>query len=424
MTTTVLIVDDSAFMRVFLTDLIDRDEQIEVVGTARNGQDAIEKIKQIRPNVVTMDVEMPVMNGIEAVRILMETCPTPVIMLSTLTTQGADATIQALRYGAFDFMPKPVDATADRLTEISTELVAKIKAAAAAGAHTIKPLPAPTKPAPQRGIPKRWNPPGRGSATTAPQASTPAAPTPAAPTPAPTPVQAQPSVPVAPTKSAPAPAAAPKFGQAGKGTTKPAAPSANRDVHQIVALGTSTGGPRALDYLLPQLPATLEAPVVLVQHMPPNFTKSLAERLDHQCELKVVEAEDGDRLQNGVVYIAPGGRHMTVEYRQGAYVVALNDTAKRNEHRPSVDVLFESVAALPRLTKHYVILTGMGSDGASGMAIGKEKGATTTIAESQLTCVVFGMPKSAIERGCVDHVLDLQHIAPQIIASVRKTAQA
>ncbi len=425
MTISVLLVDDSAFMRVFTTDLIEREGSIKVVGTARNGQDALKKLKQLKPDVITMDVEMPVMNGIEAVQAIMQEMPTPIIMLSTLTTQGADATLQALRYGAFDFMAKPTNPTPDHLTQLSAELVAKIKAASSAAVHRIRPLPAPPA------LPAR---PASGRRTGSVSPITPPA---VAPTMPPT---VRPTVrPVSPQQSRPEAKPATIQNESAQ-VQPPGTPAQSRssaptnhigrspvhDQHdhgqqsrrQIVALGTSTGGPRALDYVLPQLPADLPAPIVIVQHMPPNFTKSLADRLDRQCALKVVEAQDGDVLEDGVVYIAPGGQHMTVKYRQGAYVIALDTSAKRHEHRPSVDVLFESVAALPNVIAHYVLLTGMGNDGAAGMALGKQAGAASTIAESQQTCVVFGMPKSAIELNCVDYVLDLPQIAPQIIACV------
>lgn len=342
MTVRVLVVDDSAFMRVFLGKFIEENPKLELAGTARNGQDAIEKTKALRPDVITMDVEMPKMNGIEAVRTIMREVPTPVIMLSSLTKDGADATVQALQFGAFDFLAKPEDHSPMGLSELAEQLDAKIMAAAK--------IPV------QRFV-----------------------------------VSDKPKV-VLPEQMA------------------HMTPPPKEKVKQVVAIGTSTGGPRALNYILPKIPADFPCPIVIVQHMPAKFTKSLAERLNSQSQIEIVEAENHQVLENGKVYIAPGGLHMRVISRFGQFLISLEETEKRNEHRPSVDVLFESIAVLPNILKHYILLTGMGSDGARGMLKGKASGAASTIAESSNTCVVFGMPKSAIELDCVDYVVDLHEI--------------
>ena len=345
MTIRVLVVDDSAFMRVMLTKMLQEDASIQVIGTARNGKDAVARTHQFSPDVITMDIEMPELNGISALKQIMAEHPTPVIMLSTLTTKEADATMDALQNGAFDFLAKPGNQR--EITELGPQLITRVKLAAKAGVHRL------------------------GTA----QVVTPSA--------------------VHRTYS--------------NNTTVP-----NTRVYQIVAIGTSTGGPRALETVLRELPNSISFPIVIVQHMPPKFTKSLADRLNTVCAIRVVEAKHGQRVDNGTAYIAPGGFHMTVVEKEGQYQIALNEGEKCNEHRPSVDVLFESLALLKRVTRHLVIMTGMGSDGAKGMSQAKQSGAST-IVESEETCVVFGMPKSAISMNCVDYVVPVHQIASKIM---------
>ncbi len=348
----VLIVDDSAFMRVVLSKLLEQDSLIQVIGTARNGREAVERVKSLHPDVVTMDIEMPELNGIDALKSIMRECPTPVIMLSSHTTEGAEATLDGLKYGAFDFLAKPENLYKANLDAIGAELLIMVKSAA--------------KTQVQRLAPWVFNP-----------VMTPRSPV--------------------------------------RLTVK-----TDKKVRQIVAIGTSTGGPRAIETVLTSLPASIGCPILIVQHMPPNFTKSLADRLHRLCQISVVEATHNQVIENGVAYIAPGGYHMEVVFRNGQYRIGLNEQPKRNEHRPSVDVLFESVAALDDVKKHYVLMTGMGNDGAQGMLIGKQKGASSTIAESQKTCVVYGMPKAAIELNCVDQVVPLPMIGEKIIEQLQR----
>lgn len=345
MRTSVLVVDDSALMRSIISKMLGEDPDIEVVGTARNGLDALKWVERLQPDVITMDVEMPELNGIEAVKRIMSQFPRPIIMVSTLTAQGADATIEALNAGAFDFIAKPGVRTND-MTSVAHELVEKVKIASKS---SIRPFTSEKRtPVPARVV-----------------------------------------------RDSPRPAS---------------------DVSQLVAIGVSTGGPQALERVLTSLPHSLPSPVLVVQHMPPHFTKSLATRLNDICEIEVVEATHHQELRNGVAYIAPGGFHMQVVRRVQQFRIALNEESKRNEHRPSVDVLFESLLHFS-LPKCFVLMTGMGSDGAVGMQKGKETGATT-IAQSKETCVVYGMPKSAIELGCVDHVLPLEMIGRKIVQVV------
>jgi two-component system, chemotaxis family, protein-glutamate methylesterase/glutaminase len=351
----VLVVDDSAFMRVFLTRLIGEDKGLELVGTAKNGLEAVELVAKLHPQVVTMDIEMPVMDGLDALKKIMKECPTPVIMLSSLTASGAEATLKALRYGAIDFLAKPATSPSIKIFDLKEELVSKIKAAAGTAIHKLSQITEAVRTAPL----------------------------------------AMP-----------------------KGTVR----SLSHTVEGILAIGTSTGGPRALDTLLPALPQDFPYPIVIVQHMPATFTRPLAGRLNSNCQIQVVEAAHEQLLKPGTAYIAPGGHHMEVFKSFGEYKIVISDGEPRSGHRPSVDVLFESVAKLKNIKTHYVIMTGMGSDGAKGMLAGKKAGAIITIAESSSTCVVYGMPKSAVELGCVDHIVPLQNIAKKILEVTKAKA--
>lgn len=343
----VLVVDDSLFMRNLVVRLIKEDDSIEVVGTARNGAEGVRMVKELHPDIVTMDIEMPVMNGIEALAQIMDELPTRVIMLSSLTQEGAEITVTALQSGAVDFISKPsVSGSAD-LIEAKNEMIAKIKAAARTPLSAL--------------------------------------------------ITARRSL-----------------NHMGSMPVRIKADEGSKKFDQIVAIGTSTGGPKALQTVLAGLPAQFPFPVLVVQHMPPKFTLSLAQRLDQICRISVVEAVDNQLLKGGTAYIAPGGYHMKVVMKQGEFRIVLHQEPPVNGHRPSVDVLFHSVADLSSLKRHFVIMTGMGSDGARGMAFAKRHGATSTIAEAQETCVVFGMPKTAIKLNCVDHVLPVTVIAAKI----------
>jgi len=351
--TTVLVVDDSAFMRKVLSDLFAAEPDFTVVGTARNGQEALEKIRALRPDLVTMDIEMPVMDGLQALETIMRETPVPVIMVSSLTKAGADATIKALEAGAIDFVAKaaPISSVAG----IGAELLAKSRIAAKTNVlHLLKQKTAASLPA-ERKIKDQKS--------------------------------GDPSLPV---------------------FIKPPGDSA-----RFVVIGTSTGGPRALQEVIPNLPADLPCGVAVVQHMPPGFTKSLAERLNALSALTVKEAEADEEVRPGVVLIAPGDFHMTLEREGTKTVVKLNKNPPIGGLRPCVDPTMESAAKLYAHQTVGVILTGMGHDGTQGLrAIKRMNG--RTVAEDQSTCVVFGMPKSAIEAGVVDTVLPLPAIAGEI----------
>ena len=358
----ILIVDDSAFMRKVLTDLFQSQADFEVADVARNGAEAVEKVQALSPDVVTLDIEMPVMDGLAALEKIMAVRPTPVIMVSSLTKAGADATIKALALGAVDFVAKSGGAIS-RIDDIAKDLLQKCREASAISAGRLRPRQAPTAPAAK------------------PRAQVP----PAAELP---PLQ----------------------------TKMPATIGAGE---WIVAIGTSTGGPRALQEVLTRLPANLPCPAVVVQHMPPGFTKSLAERLNSLCGLTVKEAADNDRLQPGTVYVAPGDYHLTVRREGGDVLVRLNREPAIGGLRPAVDPMMLSVSEVFGAKTVGVILTGMGHDGAKGIAAIKRNHGLT-IAEDQSTSVVFGMPKAAIETGSVDTVLPLPQVADGIVQCLKK----
>jgi len=365
-----LIVDDSAFMRKLIGDFFVDVPTIEVIGTARNGQDALEKIKVLKPDVVTLDVEMPKLNGLEALKLIMADCPTPVVMLSSTTKAGAEITVEAMANGAVDFIAKPSGTISLDLHKIKDELVHKVlQAASVSVAKLRKTTPAASFMLNSNNTSKK--------------------------------VISKPIV--TPTRS----------------IRTVSASSNNWNSHankKLVLVGTSTGGPRALQEVITKIPKSITAPILIVQHMPAGFTKSLAARLDTLSEITVKEAENGDILQAGVAYIAPGGYHMKLQKIGMSVGVKLdNIEAPRGGHRPAVDVLYESASELSDYDKLAVIMTGMGSDGTKGLEILKKTGNVKAISESAHTCVVYGMPKAAFETGLIDDVEDVDDIAHTIM---------
>ena len=352
-----LVVDDSAFMRKLISDFFVDSKSIEVVGIARNGKDAIEKIKTLQPDVLTMDVEMPVMNGLEALRQIMLETPVPVVMLSSTTKSGAESTMQAMDYGAVDFIAKPSGTISLDLHKVKVELVEKVEHAAQVSINKMqKRSSLPTSNGISKSIELRNIPENANTV---------------------------------------------KWDKAKK---------------KMVLIGTSTGGPRALQEVITKLPKNMKAPVLVVQHMPAGFTKSLAQRLNQLSEIEVKEAEDGDLLQDGHAYIAPGGFHMRIQKRVSAYYIVLDDKEPpRAGHRPAVDVLFEDNSQFNDFDKIAVIMTGMGSDGSLGLKQLKNSGNVVAITESASTCIVYGMPKAAVETNLVNEVVDLDQIAKTII---------
>ncbi|GFN31875.1 chemotaxis response regulator protein-glutamate methylesterase [Paenibacillus curdlanolyticus] len=435
----VLVVDDSPFMRAIVSDLVTKDEQFEVVATAQNGKEAIDAIEAFKPDAVTMDLEMPVMNGLESLKQIMSFRPLPVIMLSGISEENTRDTIKALQSGAFDFIRKPaIDGSVD-IDQVGEQLRDKLRIAVLVGRNRLKPEAKKTSrieevvPLNEERLRPRDNPsvkaelPGApprsgGGKSIAKPVSKNSGVSAAHKGPAAQPVikklpPADSSGPVRRSKEAPPPvepAAAPSATSKPRGSTV---------FDSIVLIGTSTGGPKALHEVISSLPPRLKAPVLVVQHMPPNFTRSLAQRLDAFSAVRVTEAVQGERVETGSVYIAPGGYHMELAKDRNGYYVKLTLDEARNGHRPSVDVLFESAVQFPELNRHAVIMTGMGSDGAKGMKALRDSGAKTTVAESEQTCIVYGMPRSAIELGAATNVLPLPRIAGFVVNALSKQGQ-
>jgi two-component system, chemotaxis family, protein-glutamate methylesterase/glutaminase len=339
----VLVVDDSALMRKLIPGILARDPDIEVVGTAMDGAFALKKIEELKPDVVTLDLEMPRMDGMETLRLIMKRAPLPVILFSTHSKEGGYATFKALALGAVDFVPKPMDAAAGHLEAIADVLIAKIHVARRAAGRKLPPAMVSDEP-----------------------------------------------------------------GKPNKGVRSSLPPS------RVVAIGISTGGPNALQFLLGQIPADFPAAILVVQHMPEGFTEMFAKRLDECCAVDVHEAKSGDLLLAGRVLICPGNRHMMIRRMPRGDMAVLSDGPPVNGHRPSVDVLFHSVAQEFGLTAVGLLMTGMGEDGAEGLGAIKNAGGMT-IAQSEETCVVSGMPRAAILKGYATKIIPLDMLGVHLV---------
>ncbi len=334
----VLVVDDSALMRKLIPQALLHDPSIEVVGTAMDGELGLKKIAELRPHVVTLDLDMPRMDGIEMLREITRKHRVPVIVVSSQTDRGAALSLKALALGAFDLVAKPQDAAAGRIDQIAAELAIKIKVAASSGApKMIITVPTPKRKEPRRNSLPHW-----------------------------------------PTR--------------------------------ICAIGVSTGGPNALQYLFSQLPEDFPGCLLVVQHMPEGFTEMFAQRLNESSAIEVKEAQSGDLLLAGRALVCPGNRHMKVRRMEHGNVAILVDAPRVNGHRPSVDVLFQSVAHEFKNNALAILMTGMGDDGAAGMGAVQSAGGIT-VAQSPETCVVDSMPRSAIERGFASRVVSLSNLS-------------
>lgn len=348
----VLVVDDSALMRKLIPSILASDPSIEVVGTAMDGSFALKKIEELHPDVVTLDLEMPRMDGMETLRLIMRRAPMPVVLFSTHSKEGAYATLKALALGAIDFVPKPQDASAGRLESIAAQLIDKIKVAKRAAGRKLPPAVVSD------------DPPRRAK------------------------------------------------------KARPALPP-----NRVIAIGISTGGPNALQYVLSQIPADFPGTFVVVQHMPEGFTEMFAKRLDECCALAVHEARSGDLLVAGRVLICPGNRHLMVRRMPRGDMAVLSDSPPVNGHRPSADVLFHSVAQHFGITAVGILMTGMGEDGAEGLGAMKAAG-SMTIAQSEDTCVVSGMPRAAISKGYANKIIPLDGLGAYLVQEYGGDRQA
>ncbi len=344
----VLVVDDSILIRNVLQDIIRSDATFEVAGEASNGKAALDLMPKVRPDVITLDVEMPEMNGIETLKQIMTQAPTPVVMVSAFTEAGAELTFKALDLGAVDFIAKPHTVFSRRLQDVRQDILAKIRAASTARVHA-------------------WDAASQtASACVRPK---------------------------------------PERIKTGVRLGK---------CSHIVTIGVSTGGPKALSEIMPRFPSDLNAAVVIVQHMPADFTRAFSVRLNAISCMEVKEAEAGDVIEPGKAYLAKGGYHLKIEEEKYAFVTRLDQNEKVSLFRPSIDVLMESTAACFHDKNVGVIMTGMGHDGVEGIRTIKHTGGTT-LAQDQGTSAIFGMNRLAIESGFVDHVLPLDDLVPHII---------
>lgn len=345
----VLVVDDSAFMRKMIPQILNSDPEIEVVGTAMDGLFALKKMADLKPDIITLDMNMPRMDGIETLRHIVEDIGIPTIIVSSLTKKDAELTFRALEIGAFDFVTKPEGAISVHIQEIAQELITKVKAAydnplARLKIKKVKPVELVKAERPLPGLP----------------------------------------------------------------------PAAKKTAEKVLAIGTSTGGPNALSYLLPLLPKDFPAAILIVQHMPIGFTEMFANRLNSICALEVKEAREGDLVLPGRILVAPGNRHLKIRRLPLGTITVLSEAPSVNGHRPSADVLFRSVAQEYGRNAIALIMTGMGDDGAKGMGEIMAQGGFT-VAQSEESCVVFGMPKAAIEKKFIQSVVSLEEMAEYLI---------
>lgn len=347
----VLVVDDSAFMRKAISTMLDNDAGIKVVGMARDGQEGLEMVRKLDPDVVTMDIEMPKMDGLTALRHIMMEAPRPVLMVSSLTTEGAESTLKAMELGAVDFIPKQLSKVSLDIVKIEKDLIEKVKTVAARKMRHVAARPT--------------------AARTAPVAA------------------------------------------------RPASVPSGRPVRDVVAIGVSTGGPPVVQKILSSLPADFPASIVIAQHMPAAFTGPFAKRLDGVSRISVKEAENGDVLKPGHAFVAPGGKHVILDQKISRVDVVVTDDPADALYKPSANVLISSVAEAVGKRALSVILTGMGNDGCEGVRELKARGGRS-LAQSDSTCVVYGMPKAVVDENLADEIVDLDDLAETITANLYK----
>lgn len=342
----VLVVDDSAFMRKALSTMLEKDPEIQVVGTARNGEECLQRIQELNPQVITLDIEMPVMDGLTALRHIMMESPRPVLMVSSLTTEGAEATLKAMELGAMDFIPKKLSKVSLDIVNIEQELRHKIKAVARSSPSLARP----------RRKAKAWAPETK------------------------------------------------KLIQ-------------GRVQREVVGIGVSTGGPPAVQQIVSSLGRDFPGSILIAQHMPGTFTKAFAKRLDQCGALQVKEAEHREQVEKGIIYVAPGGFHLKLEGSSRRLYLEVSTEPAEYLYKPSASVLLTSIASKLGPKGMGVILTGMGNDGLEGARHLKSRGGRL-LAQSENSCVVYGMPRAVIEQGLVDHVLDIQDMAEGIFSGM------
>jgi len=369
----VLVVDDSSFFRRRVSEIINSDARLEVIDIATNGREAVEKALKIKPDVITMDIEMPIMDGITAVREIMASNPIPILMFSSLTHDGAKATLDALDAGALDFLPKKFEDIARNRDEAVSLLQQRVIQIASRRGFMRRPVASRVAPV---------------------------------------------SAPVERTSTRPAVSALQRTAAPAARPSAPAARfKASGKKYQLTAIGTSTGGPVALQKILTKLPAHYPHPIVLIQHMPATFTAAFASRLNSLCKIQVKEAADGDVLQPGVAYLAPGGKQMMIEGRPGSAKLRIIDGGDRMNYKPCVDVTFGSAAKIYGDKVLSMVLTGMGADGREGARMLKNAGATIW-AQDEESCVVYGMPQAVAKEGISTEDLPLERIAERMLVEV------
>lgn len=378
----VLVVDDSNFFQHRLKDIINEHPELKVVGIASNGREAVDKAAELKPDIITMDFEMPVMDGVTAIKHIMSNRRVPILMFSSLTYEGAKITLDALAAGALDFIPKDFAEVSRNSEVLKRKLHERLITLASSGSRSVVPplatMTPPSTPAPTVATPSSFKPIASPAPTMA--------------------ARAIPTAPDEPVK------------------TLGADNYRLKNKPKILVIGASTGGPVALAEVLIALPANFPLPIVLVQHMPENFTKAFAERLNKQCHIRVREAVDGDQLQPGLALLAPGGKQLMLDKRNGGSVRVLPDDERVN-YKPSLDITFGSAANNYGDKVLGVVLTGMGSDGCNGARLLKDAGSSLW-SQDEASCVIYGMPMAVARAGLTDKVLSLKEIGPRLVREV------